>query len=1081
MAGLTFVNQIGAVEGMNQAAPGTLIPDTFVRWSQDVLFDRAGLMRRRGPFTEFKTYKETSTNVKQEFDTTSVAAANERVLGMFSTYNPLGDVRIGMFVHVTDAIGDVSAVLRVFDASFLFLGAQTLPFDVTLLSIVSAKPALGGGLWISIASDPADATSHYQFFWRGGYGSIPTVGDPAGALVTKAACTFTLDTNPTLAGLDSEHSSYTTTIGVPSKTSLSEGQFVFVDEGSSVYKYVGIVASISTGANQVVLEKRPLMWSSLIDNNHSVSYTINTVTASGGLVKFNLTANTLFVAGDIIEVKGCSVSAYNTTHTIQSVSGSEIIVTTTHTTNGSGGSLHMNRDILSILDVGSATTSTQNLVFTSVRPYVHFHGRGLINTNSANSVFNGGDIGTSAEGHWKSAGIVDWNVYRASDNIYLGKVKTVGDNSPTTINDNSTGTFYADPGINIAGDEYIMRSISATNLTDTVTNDFVVNNRSPYNFGGLYTAIYAGYQWYGNFAKDDQNNNRVVFSASHDREAVDLSKDAADSIVFPGKSKFRGMGASSAGLLIFLEDRTYILRGNDRTNFSVEQLVPDGCLCPTSVVEYGGGVFWAAKSGIMFFDGASVRNLTKDNLGLYYPDSLDQFDPEQDRVIGFIHKDNLIMHYTAWKSQFDPVRYEPLYVSDWENTPALVARGWENLDPDFTNEDLDTNSNVPIYWDRKILNNPEESASTGLAIDYQNGIYALRNTSATVPTAFSANYIYMTDAAIAAAAKLKKWNGSAYVTVTPVAAVGTTTLATKVYHYTGTSYSAATVVIWNGSAWAASTSSNVLWQNTSNLNKYGPLRKNTSITFSVYLPTNAVTTLNNMDFRGVTNAETIYGLKTILGVNSVENVSGSNKFRARFIDIHPVYDVDTNGADALLIEKINIPTSDLVLGPDFYLQTKHFTVGDPILRKWFQRLMVNMLLYNGAMRVDFVDDDDNDEVDISKKKHKYWEVFTESGYNWDYLGKGLGNDLGIVFPKITSPAYSNWGNVEGAQYLWDELFTADFNRYMKRLSWRKGSIGFRIYQLNDYKKPLDGTVTVPTRVEIQGFSIGFKALRSGRV
>lgn len=1003
MAGLTFVNQIGAVEGMNQAAPGTLIPDTFVRWSQDVLFDRAGLMRRRGPFTEFKTYKETSANVKQEFDTTSVAAANERVLGMFSTYNPLGDVRIGMLVHVTDAIGDVSAVLRVFDASFLFLGAQTLPFDVTLLSIVSAKPALGGGLWISIASDPADATSHYQFFWRGGYGSIPTVGDPAGALVTKAACTFTLDANPTLLGLATNHSVYSATIGVPSKTSLSEGQFVFVDEGSGVYKYIGIVGSIPTGSNQVVLEKRPFVWSPLIENN----------------------------------------------------------ATTTYTTVG--------------------VSLTQNLVFTSVRPYVHFHGRGLINTNIDNIVFNGGDIGTSAEGHWKSANVVSWNVYRASDNVYLGKVATVGDNDPTTTNDNSTGAFYVEPGINIAGDEYTMHSISSTNLTDTVTNDFVVNNRSPYNFAGLYTAIYAGYQWYGNFAKDDQNNNRVVFSASHDREAVDLSKDAADSIVFPGKSKFRGMGASSAGLLIFLEDRTYILRGNDRTNFSVEQLVPDGCLCPTSVVEYGGGVFWAAKSGIMFFDGASVRNLTKDNLGLYYPDSLDQFDPEQDRVIGFIHKDNLIMHYTAWKSQFDPVRYEPLYVSDWENTPALVARGWENLDPDFTNEDLDTNSNVPIYWDRKILNNPEESASTGLAIDYQNGIYALRNTSATVPTTFSANYIYMTDAAIAAAAKLKKWNGSAYVTVTPVTAVGTTTLATKVYHYTGTSYSAATVVIWNGSAWAASTSSNVLWQNTSNLNKYGPLRKNTSITFSVYLPTNAVTTLNNMDFRGVTNAETIYGLKTILGVNSVENVSGSNKFRARFIDIHPMYDVDTNGADALLIEKINIPTSDLVLGPDFYLQTKHFTVGDPILRKWFQRLMVNMLLYNGAMRVDFVDDDDNDEVDISKKKHKYWEVFTESGYNWDYLGKGLGNDLGIVFPKITSPAYSNWGNVEGAQYLWDELFTADFNRYMKRLSWRKGSIGFRIYQLNDYKKPLDGTITVPTRVEIQGFSIGFKALRSGRV
>ena len=46
---LTFVNQVGAPDGLNQAAPGSFIPESFVRWAQDVLFDRAGLIRRRGP------------------------------------------------------------------------------------------------------------------------------------------------------------------------------------------------------------------------------------------------------------------------------------------------------------------------------------------------------------------------------------------------------------------------------------------------------------------------------------------------------------------------------------------------------------------------------------------------------------------------------------------------------------------------------------------------------------------------------------------------------------------------------------------------------------------------------------------------------------------------------------------------------------------------------------------------------------------------------------------------------------------------------------------------------------------------
>ena len=72
-----------------------------------------------------------------------------------------------------------------------------------------------------------------------------------------------------------------------------------------------------------------------------------------------------------------------------------------------------------------------------------------------------------------------------------------------------------------------------------------------------------------------------------------------------------------------------------------------------------------------------------------------------------------------------------------------------------------------------------------------------------------------------------------------------------------------------------------------------------------------------------------------------------------------------------------------------------------------------------------------------------------------------------MFPKITSPLKSTWLNVEGANYLWDELFTSDFNRYSKRISWRKSSVGFRLYQLNRYKKPFHGVVTRPNRVEVE--------------
>ena len=1052
---LTFVNQIGAVEGLNQAAPGTLIPDSFVRWSQDVLFDRAGLIRRRGPFSKFDTFDSSNAIL----DVTYPATTGERVLGVFSTYDPNGTPRIGMLVNTTVA-SQIRTVFRVFSNSFVLLGQEVLVEGdfVEDLSVVSAKPALGGGLWISLAGSPSLPTQHYQFFWRGGYGAY-TVSTPSASVTSATTGTggFTVVT-PT--GFDAGHGSLGKEVTVTSTTSLSPGMFVYTGD-----YYLGIIKTIKS-ATKFELEKHPFMWTSAYDSNHTGS-------ASGEL--------------------GNTPGNY---------------------------------------------TSGVSLTFYSVRPYIHTHGRGLMSLTSTTLV--SGLEGSSGEGHWLSAGVLAWYLYRASDNAFIGKVDAV----TTNIN----ATIHATAGITIKGDEYVMAPIVASPRTESI-----VSNRTAEEFAGLYTAVYAGYQWYGNLANDDANINRVVFSASHEREAVDLSRDSADSIIFPGKSQFRGMGASSTGLLVFLEDRTYILRGNDRSNFSVEQLVPEGCLCASSIVEYGGGVFWAGKSGIMFYDGASVRNLTQDNLGLYYTDSLDTFDPEQDRIIGFIHKNNLMMTFTSWKSPFGPVRYEPIYAADRLTTSGIADRTLQDFaDSGFTYDDLNTQNNVPIFWDRKILNTIDSSSAMGVGIKWGNSItnVARATGEATITTALDHNLIVGDNVIISgvtndsgsfngsfvvssiidpstllpSTTKFRCANTAGTATVTTVAAVGVSitsvaraagiaTFTTNLAHnltvgstvtvsgitndsssfngvFTVVSMPTTTTFTCTNLAGTATVTtvsatgtipvlikpavtygtSRALYAATTNIQRYGPLRSNTSITFSVYLPTNALTTLSNMDFRGATSIETIFGLKTILGVNSVE----SSVLRARFIDVHPVYDTNTNGEDELLVEKINIPVTDLVKGPDFYLQTKHYTVGDPILRKWFRKIMLSMLLYDGAIRMDLVDDDDNDSVDINLKKPRYWDVFTELGYDWDYLDTN-------VFPKITSPNKSIWLNVESAGITWDEVFTANFNRYVKRISWRYSSVGFRLYQLNNYKKPYNGTVTRPTRVEMQGFTVGFTPLRAGRV
>ena len=1048
MAGLTFVNQVGAVNGMNQAAPGTLIPETFVRWAQDVLFDRAGLMRRRGPFQKYTFYK-TVSNVTSEWDYASLLtnpnADEQRMLGVFSTYDPQNNQRIGILVSTyLSASSSYETTLHVFDNTFTYLGSETLPFNIPPLSIVVGKPALGGGLLISVVETPGNVGTHYMFYWRGGYSSKKS----------SVTGTFTLSAPD---GFSSEHSGISSTITPSSMDNISSGQFVYANGYYSVSNkaltsnvatlttttahglsvgdsvtisgvdstfngtysvsavsstttfsysktasnvastsvspvgkalvnkdyYIGVVKTV--GASTIALEKRPYIWQSIIDNNHSINFTGVSASATSTEITYTLSSSVPFETGDVLLITGFSNAAFNyTSASVINVNGNTFKITNNSSATGTQtaiGTVKMANDLEDI------NLSSVALKFISVRPYTHRHGRGLLSILDDDiTTIISGTAGTSAEGHWHAANVTDYNLYRASDNAYLGKVKdTLDENSKAS---NVTGHLYSDPGVKLNGEEYIMRSTDNTDLT----NDFCIGNtasNTPYNHAGLYTAVYAGMQWYGSFAQDDKNTNRVVFSAYHDKEAVDLSRDAADSIIFPGKSKFRGMAASNAGLLVFLEDRTYIIRGNDRTNFSVEQLTPEGCLCPSSIVEYGGGVFWAGKSGIMYYDGASIRNLTRDNLGLYYNDSLDEFNPETDRVIGFFHKNNLMMHFTSWKSPFKPFRYEPVYASDWYTIPeAIEKQVWKNFDPDFSPVDFITYNNTPIYWDRTALNDAGENSSGGLL-----------GTWGTNSTTYTFN-----------------------------------------------------------------------WGNTSNLYKWGPVRANTSITFNIYLPTNALTTLSNMDFCSATTMESLNGIKTLMGVNSVEN----NLLRARVIDIHPVFDTITYGEDDLTVEKINIPYANLITGPDFYLQTKHYTVGDPVLRKWFQRVMLSMLLYDGCLRMDFVDDDDNDMVDINKKKHRYWDLFTEQGYNWDYL-------TNTQFPKIVSPHASEWNYVEQAGYSWNELFTADFNRYMKRFSWRKSSIGFRLYQLNKYKKPYHGTITKPNQVQLQALSIGFKPMRQGRI
>jgi len=979
VSGLTFANQVGAVNGMNQAAPGTFIPDSFIRWGQDVLFDRAGMIRRRAPWKGVRLFDSSGASLFQP------NVDNERVIGLVSTLNPNNEARIGIVVA-----GPGSTRVLFYDDEYK---AQCFcPLDVVNeTSIVFSRPALGGGVFIGLLEEygiaDGGSNEHFLYFWRGGTGRTMTIANvDFGKTGSGATSTFTNKINAKV-GTATTSTPPTSVTDAFDTSLLSPGQFVYRVDGASEY-YIGTVKSFIS--NQITLEK------------------------------------------DIIRTHG-------------------------HETNADT----------------SANWEDQTIKIVNVRPYIHNHGRGLITYDGNGGAIVSGAIGTEGEGHFAAAGIGDdWGVYRASDGEWVADVVT------GTTTDNQTlevsTTHYG--AITMNADEYV-----AYRYNVPVTG-YVGNNAT--RRAGVFNTTYAGYQWFGN-AGTPETHNRIVFSAYHNSESVDLSQDASDSIVLPGAQQMRGMASSNAGLVVFQEDKTYLIRGNYRANFSVEELYPEGCLSASSIVEYGGGVFWASKVGILFFDGATVRNLTETNMGVYYTDSIKSFDAIKNHIYSFLHKDYLFIHFTSFNSIYKPIRYEPLYAQDIGNTPAIENFQFGDWDPDFSMEDVDPNyGNVPIYWD--YLKMYEASgASTGSTVPVWGSGYSFPNASVSSPLntvdgltvsgiASDTGIPYTYDTSnLNVGDKVLGFGLPAGLTVATIVDADTITL------------SASLPSTFNGTVQIIpAAASNALWNAANGV--WGPLNLTEGITFAIYLPTNAMSVISNFSFKGFVKLDQIGGesggVKGFAAYDSVNpkddgpsiNMSG---VYARLLSVDSMLSTEydhTVSEDAELCENVGKNPKLYYKGPDFYIQTKHYTFGDPTLKKWFRQLFLNLYFIEGGLRLDVVDNEDKDSIDIQKKRQRNWAILEDKLYSWRFVEDN-------VLPRVLSPDRSEWSTLEGKGLTWYDLSDSAFERHKKKISWRYPSMGFRLYQMNRYRPENYRSAEKPHRIAIDSWSIGFRPLRQSRM
>jgi hypothetical protein len=112
----------------------------------------------------------------------------------------------------------------------------------------------------------------------------------------------------------------------------------------------------------------------------------------------------------------------------------------------------------------------------------------------------------------------------------------------------------------------------------------------------------------------------------------------------------RGAQAAHNALLVFKENETFGVFGNSPSNFAVRKVEDDGVLSTGSIQPWGGGVIWAGRDGIHFYDGIQVENMTRLKLGPVWKNSILSFDNSRYRMYSMIVRD----HYYLFVEKLEP-------------------------------------------------------------------------------------------------------------------------------------------------------------------------------------------------------------------------------------------------------------------------------------------------------------------------------------------------------------------------------------------------------------------------------------------
>jgi hypothetical protein len=326
----------------------------------------------------------------------------------------------------------------------------------------------------------------------------------------------------------------------------------------------------------------------------------------------------------------------------------------------------------------AATAKTYKL--TSIRGFEPRIVTGRITTTTASAVVTGANTKFTTE--LVTGGV--YQVYRAKDFGFIGKLLSV-------TNDTSL-TLVANAALALNNESYIILRVDGNYSIDSMSGSSKV---------GFLNATYAERQWFANLGQSYTTTNRVWFSEPTDPEDIDMSTFDGNYIDVASttgvNAPVTGLCPAYNALLVFKENETFGIFGNTTSTFNVQKIEDDGALSAGSIQNFGGGVLWAGRTGIFFYDGVQTTNIVAGSLGNWYKDLVRGINPKKNRMWSAMSRD----HYFLFLEQ--------------ASSSVPVIKGITSSTPSYTTIVINMVSKAPtVFTNFALRGGIQMPASTGL-------------------------------------------------------------------------------------------------------------------------------------------------------------------------------------------------------------------------------------------------------------------------------------------------------------------------------------------------------------------------------